>query len=97
MVPGRMQAPFAVLLKGCNGSSLSEKRASRKPTELRLINHETSAQTTEIAVSTTNSPLGTGRTVYESHQLRWFVRLDYGLQGFDICVHMINYAPKMYL
>ena len=36
-------------------------RASRKkPAHLRLINHQTSTQTTEIAVSTTISLCGTG-------------------------------------
>ena len=38
-----------------------------------------------------------GRTVYESHQLRSFVRSYYVLQGFDVRVHPIDYGPKMYL
>src|SRR5215212_5967386 len=68
------------------GTWASGKRGSRKPTDLRLINHQTRGQTAEIAVSTANPPWGArGRTVYESHQLRWFVRFNYGLQGFDIC------------
>src|SRR5215212_3482275 len=77
---------------------VSGKRGSRKRTDLQLINHQTSPQTTEDSCEHDQLALRHGRrTGYESHQLRWFVRFDYGLQGFDICVHTIDYAPKLYL